>query len=136
MLRTGRWKQQQSRRPLLTLIERKEMFLLEQSSYPDGQGNSVNSSEIKYLGTFKYQFDGFFRWQCGNCQEEHQSRSWRINGTICKCSKCQESSLLLRTDCQQVNNIIAASEKRTTDLEQKVRRCLNYLGQAISSLNN
>jgi hypothetical protein len=81
---------------------------LQQDEYEDENGNRFSKKDIRFIGTFVYIADGFFSWSCGNhnCRKDHSSRSHKISGTVRRCEDCGQWSLLLRSDCENINNMV------------------------------
>jgi transcription elongation factor Elf1 len=97
-------------------------MLLQQKQYEDDNGNPVASDKISFVGTFVYIADGFFTWSCGHCRKEQSSRAHKINGTVHRCPDCGASSLLLRSDCENVNTLIQRINSYKDELDKQKRK--------------
>ena len=83
------------------------MTNLQQEVYEDDNGIAVPVDKVDGLGTFNHVCDGFFRWTCGNCGEEHSNRMFRIAGVVVKCQPgCGRNILLVRTNCTAVTEAL------------------------------
>jgi hypothetical protein len=109
------------------------MFLNDER-YEDEQGRLVRRHEIDTLGTYKFIGDGFFKWCCGSCGKESETRAYKIGGTVWKCTACGKSNLLVRTDTRFVNQMIAAANRDSTSAEKAITKALVHLGKGIAAL--
>ena len=109
-------------------------MLLEQDSYADELGKTVQAGQIEAIGTFKYGGDGFFTWECPHCRERAGFRAFAINGVVFTCDKCKKRALLLRSDVRFVTGIVSDYNKRRPATDEVIRNALEHLGQAISCL--
>ena len=109
------------------------MFLNDQT-YENEDGRYIDKQEITTLGTYEHTTDGFFKWQCGNCNKVHQYRAFKIGGVTFKCNDCNKINLLIRTDIRFINQKMASADRNETAAEEKISRALAYLGQGIAAL--
>ncbi len=125
---------------------------LAQEHYKDENGHDIPASEVRYLGPYRHLSDGFYRWECGQCQHEHSNRAgWSISGQVMRCDKCGQMSLLVRTNTVEVSEALAgmwraperdAELKRLEGLELlnreqigRIRReLLSRISSAVESL--
>jgi len=109
------------------------MFLNDQT-YENEDGRYIDKNEIETLGTYEHMADGFFKWQCGNCNKVHQFRAYKIGGVAYKCADCGKVNLLIRTDIRFINQKMANADRNETTSEERISRALGYLGQGIAAL--
>lgn len=109
------------------------MFLNDQS-YENEDGRFIDKNEIETLGTYEHMADGFFKWQCGNCNKVSQSRAFKIGGVVFKCSECKKTNLLIRTDIRFINQKMANADRDDSSAEKRISKALQYLGQGIAEL--
>ena len=79
--------------------------ILTQEKYKSSNGYEIDASEVEAFGTYKHVVDGFYSWQCGNCQKVSGSRAcgWSIAGQVLVCPSCKKKVLILRNDVEYVN---------------------------------
>jgi len=109
-------------------------MILNDEKYEDEHGKYIDRNEIEFLGTYEHMADGFFKWQCGNCNHVAQYRAFRISGTVFKCTECQKKNLLIRTDIRFIHQKMNAADRNDTACEVRINKALNHLGLAISEL--
>ena len=109
------------------------MFLNDER-YENERGESIHKAEIETLGTYRHQFDGFFEWQCGNCNKVHRTRAFKIGGVVFPCPNCNKKNLLVRTDIKFINQKMANADRNDTSAEQRIAKALYHLGQGIAEL--
>lgn len=77
-------------------------------------------------------FDGFYKWWCSKCGEEHGERScgWNVSGQVMVCKKCRTKNLLVRTNCDDLTHAFGLQLKneerekeliRLQDIEEKFK---------------
>lgn len=94
---------------------------LQQKTYEDADGRPVDAEKVKCLAPYTFMADGFYRWTCGNCGEENSDRWWKVSGRVMVCQKCQSLNLLVRTDCDRINEVLMLkfqSEENKAELER------------------
>ena len=96
---------------------------LEQKFYKDDNGRPIESNKIQSIGIIKYGSDGFYHWQCVDCNSVTSSRScgWAIAGQVIQCDTCGVLCLLLRTDTDYITELCEQrykSEERDKELER------------------
>lgn len=82
-------------------------MIFAQEKYLDENGFSINADQITHITTYLRMQDGFFRWTCGCCLEEHISRSFELpQGFVHKCIKCGSMNLLLSSATNYIREAI------------------------------
>ena len=77
-----------------------------QERYKDDNGHPIDASKVEVLASCTHIADGFYKWSCGKCNAEHDSRAcgWPIAGQVLECKECKTMNLLVRTDCEWVTD--------------------------------
>lgn len=94
-------------------------MLLQQKQYEDENGKMVDASTIYSVSPYIYIVDGFFSWSCQNCKKDNSSRAFKVNGTVQTCEHCRNKSLLLRSDCDNINDIVRRVNLLSEQIEGK-----------------
>jgi hypothetical protein len=125
---------------------------LQQEKYKDDNGRDIEASKVEVLAPYKYHVDGFYQWTCPTCGFDHNSRScgWPISGQVLACDQCHVKTLLVRTNCIEIDEVLQGKwrseerdkenerlkgiEKYNADELQKIRfKILGIVEQAIAS---
>lgn len=109
-------------------------MLLQQTSYEDEDGRKVDAKSIHLVAAYIYIADGFFSWTCPSCHKDNSSRAWKVSGTVQKCAHCNNKSLMLRSDCDNVSSMAQRINLAQQMLEQfKAKMDLLLLDHQILS---
>lgn len=81
---------------------------LYQEKYKDDNGRDIDTSRVEFLVPYRYHVDGFYEWACPKCGNDHHSRScgWPISGQVLACDACKAMSLLVRTNCVEIDEAL------------------------------
>ena len=96
-----------------------------QDKYEDDNGHPFEAEKIDCLAPYTHIADGFYRWTCGFCGEEHSDRWWSISGRVLKCGDgrsealgesrilhgCGKMNLLVRTNTTEVTEALVGKWK-------------------------
>lgn len=113
-----------------------------QPDYEDEDGRRIEASKIDAIGTYVHVADGFYNWDCGACNGQNSDRWWKIAGRVVKCKHCHKLNLLVRTDCDYINEAVAkrgfyeqnnAEIERLRSLEKYNKEQLQAIKQSILS---
>ncbi len=109
-----------------------------QTYYQDERGDSIEKGKIDCVGTYESSCDGFFTWDCGRCGASTSTRAYRIMGIVFQCPGCKTLNLLLRTDTNNIYQMVSYLEGKAPDrrkLFQDLTRSLADMQRAISNFD-
>jgi hypothetical protein len=96
---------------------------LQQEKYKNDNGYEIVASEAQFLAPYKYHVDGFYEWRCPACNHDHHTRScgWPISGQVLACDECKLKSLLVRTNCVEIDEALQG-KWRSAEMEAENQR--------------
>lgn len=115
-------------------------MLLQQETYKDDMGREILAKNIFFAAPFVYIADGFFRWTCSNCRQDNSCRAHFVSGVVFNCSHCNAESLLLRSDCDNINDLCKRVNLLKDQIEvhakavEEIQRQRQFIADAIFAL--
>jgi len=93
---------------------------LNQTTYLDDQGHSIEAAKVDFIAPYQYGFDGFYKWQCGSCKFERATRScgWSIAGQVLECESCHKRNLLVKTNCTEIDECIGMKNRLEVEIAE------------------
>lgn len=108
---------------------------LAQAVYEDDNGREFPAEKVDCLAPYTHIADGFYRWTCGSCGEEHSDRWWNISGRVVQCgdgraeafgdsvvkSGCRKMNLLVRTNTKEITEALSGKWRQAEIVEENER---------------
>lgn len=108
---------------------------LGQAIYEDDNGREFPAEKVDCLAPYTHIADGFYRWTCGGCGEEHSDRWYSISGRVVKCGDgrsealgphrispgCGKMNLLVRTNCKDITEALSGKWRQVEIAQENER---------------